>query len=414
MTLALPYLESVPLLADDSVVAGNSGAPAPLRYMNVFFASGIGKHRETGWNASGRGDSFKLGTWLKSLEPFKDQIVEIRNTFFRPGAHRGLPQYLSPYQANGQGEARNKIAPGGPYTIDQVIADAWMGSTELHCLALGTDNAVKPQVDQTAISWRAGAAVPRLVNPGEAFDSLFDGPSRRAQTRSILDLVREQTRSLESKASHLDRQRLDEYQNAIRDIERKLEIAERDRPAGAWQPSLTEPDMKRPTGELPTMPEYQRLMLDIALLAFRMDKTRVITFMFNNESSERTYPHLGLNAGHHGISHGTGGPEAFAKVTQYQNGMLAEFLHKCRKVDEGDGTLFDHLCLHYGSDMQNGGHSGADLPLLLIGGACGRMKGARTIDGGGHPISHANFGVLHMLGFDHLEHWGDVAEPVTI
>jgi hypothetical protein len=173
--------------------------------------------------------------------------------------------------------------------------------------------------------------------------------------------------------------------------------------------------MERPVGEPAELPRYQRLMLDIALLALRMDKTRVVTLMLNNESSHRTYDFLpGVKGGLHDISHGAGGPEAHARIVQYNVGLCAEFLKKCQSVDEGNGTLLDHLLMHFGSDMSDGGgHSGSDIPFLLLGGACGRLKGRRIIDGKGAFLGQANLRILRMLGVK-ADRFGDVVEELAV
>jgi hypothetical protein len=409
-TLALPWLESVQLPAAEK---GSAGKPAPVRYMNLFFATGWSQGGK-GWMASGSGADFTLGPWLKPLEPFQDRLIQFRNVMNKPGIHAYLRNYLSGY-LEGIERAKFKPPAGAPHTVDQVLADAWAEHTELPCFVLGSDNPVSAIPNQDAISWRVGAAVPRLVNPAEAFDALFSGPVQRAKRRSVLDLVRDQARALEASSSAADRQRLEQYQTAIRDIERRIEQAERPRPADAWQPSLREPDMERPAGEPAELPRYQRLMLDIALLALRMDKTRVVTLMLNNESSHRTYDFLpGVKGGLHDISHGAGGPEAHARIVQYNVGLCAEFLKKCQSVDEGDGTLFDHLLLHFGSDMSDGGgHSGSDIPFLLLGGACGRLKGRRIIDGKGAFLGQANLSILRMLGVK-ADRFGDVVEELAV
>jgi len=230
------------------------------------------------------------------------------------------------------------------------------------------------------LSWRS-ATQPMIkeVRPRLVFERLFDGndadrAERDALRRSILDYVREDSKTLTRRLGADDRHRLDEYLTAIRDIERRIERA-------ASFPRLERPELAIEPGIPTDYQEHCRLMCDLIVLAFRADITRIGTFVLMNELSDRSFPEHGIREGHHGITHqGVAGYPQLTLVNQLHMRQLAFLLGKLKSVKEGSGTLLDHCLVCYGSALSDGnGHSRSNLPILLAGNAGGTVKTGRHI-----------------------------------
>jgi hypothetical protein len=224
--------------------------------------------------------------------------------------------------------------------------------------------------------------LPKEVNPKLVFERLFgNGPDpnrdRRNQNRqSILDFVRDDSKDLQGKLGANDRRKLDEYFAAIRDIEQRIERA-------AKQPEVETPDFKQPAGIPGSYEQHLQLMADLLVLAFQTDATRVATFVFANEGSNKPYPFIGVREGHHDLSHHGNDPAKKAKIrdiNRFHVTQLAYLLKKLRSIPEGDGTLLDHCMIVYGSGNSDGNrHNHDDLPILVAGKGCGTIQTGRHI-----------------------------------
>jgi hypothetical protein len=235
------------------------------------------------------------------------------------------------------------------------------------------------------------------------FDRLF-GPAdvaaedraRRAEQarrrKSILDFAAEDAADLRRKLDRSDGRKLDEYLYAVREIEDRVQKAEAAGPAA-----------RRPGGTPPQFAEHVRLMMDMIVLAFQTDSTRIVTFMYQNEASNRSYPEIGVRAGHHELSHHGGNRDKQAqisKINRFHLGLLAEFLQKLNAVKEGDGTLLHSAMIMYGSGLSDGNrHNHDDLPILLAG------RGGGTISAGRHcrysketPLTNLYLAMLDRMG----------------
>ena len=245
--------------------------------------------------------------------------------------------------------------------------------------------------------------LPPEVNPRVVFERLFgEGgslPVRQAQMRkdrSILDAVTEEvTRSLKG-LDPSDRAKLSEYLDAIRDIERRIQIAEE-------QSARELPVLERPVGVPDTLEEYGKLMFDLLVLAYQADLTRVSTFMIAHELSVRTYPEIGVNDPHHPVSHHRGDPKMIEKVLKidtFHTKLFAYFLEKMQSTKDGNGSLLDHSMLVYGSGISDGNlHYHDNLPVLLAGGGAGQFKAGRHIRyPKGTPMSNLFVTMLEKLG----------------
>jgi hypothetical protein len=242
--------------------------------------------------------------------------------------------------------------------------------------------------------------------------------------KSVLDAVLLQSKDVRRHLASRDRQKLDEFLDSVRDVEQRIDRATREDRLEGWRPSLTEPDMQRPPESLPQdVREHMRLMLDLILLAWRMDKTRVATLIFNRDVSHMQFGFLdGVpNEQLHGISHHKDNPEqlaAYQRINQFHVEQLAYLLSRMQDIDEGSGTtLLDNVMLLFGSNMFNGdSHDGRNLPLVLAGHGGGAVAGGRALDFGEKPEEQQRACNLYLalaqrMGLE-LTQFGDSVGPL--
>jgi hypothetical protein len=314
--------------------------------------------------------------------------MELRNAY--PGTHAtSNSSFLS--------AARAKLTESADYylgtTADQVAAKQIGKETQLPSLELSMDlMSLAGQCDngyacvyQNNLSWSSPTTpLPSEADPRIVFERLFGDGATTAQRHaalrnraSLLDSVMEEFNSLNKELGPADRERLAQYLDAVREVERRIQRAE----ANARGKPL--PDLDRPRGVPASYADHVRLMLDLQVLAFQGDITRVITFQLARETSNRTYPEIGVPDPHHPLSHHGNDPakvEKIARINRFHVSLFSEFLAKLRATKEGDGTLLDHSLLLYGSGMGNPNvHDHDNLPILVAGGAAGRMKGGRHL-----------------------------------
>jgi len=222
-------------------------------------------------------------------------------------------------------------------------------------------------------------------NPRAVFEKLFgdsgstDRAAREARLRqhkSILDSVNDKLAALRQSLGAQDQTKINEYAESVRDVERRIQKAEQQR-------DLDLPQMDEPQGVPPVFEDHLELMLDLQVLAFQSDLTRVISFMISKEQSARPYPQIGVPEAHHPLSHHGDQPELIArmsKINRYHTELFAKYLAKLRATPDGDGSLLDHMTILYGSGISNSNrHSGDNLPILVMGGGSGRLKGGRHL-----------------------------------
>jgi hypothetical protein len=228
-------------------------------------------------------------------------------------------------------------------------------------------------------------------NPRAVFEKLFgdSGTTERGaregrlrQQKSILDSVSEKLAGLRRELGPQDQTKVDEYAESIRDVERRIQRAEE-------QGDIQLPAFEQPRGVPEVFEDHLKLMLDLQLLAFQSDLTRVVSFMLSKEQSARPYPQIGVPEAHHPLSHHDNIPELVAqmsKINRYHTQLFSQFLGRLRDTTDGDGSLLDHMTILYGSGISNStSHSGDNLPLLLAGGGAGQLKGGRHLTYPNHP-----------------------------
>ena len=396
--LALPLLDA--MVPARSVLAQTVANPV-RRLGFVYLPNGVARNF-TGinyWTPAGEGSGFELSPILSPLAPFKSRLLVVSGLAqhqadaFDDGANgdhtRGTSSWLTGVHCKRTegADVRNGVS------ADQIAAAELGKATALPSLELSIDlNFLAGQCENSyscaylnTLAWRSPTApMPTENNPRIVFERLFgDGGTSAArlaqarQNRSILDSVMEDLARLRQSLGASDRAAVGEYVDAVREVERRIQRVE-------GQGATTElPTLERPAGIPDRFDEHVKLMYELQWLAFRADITRVTTFMLGRELNFRTYPEIGINEGHHGLSHHADNPNQlakYAKLNTYQTELFAWFLDKLAATPDGDGTLLDHSLFMYGAGLSNPNlHAHYDLPLAVVGGGAGRLSGGRHI-----------------------------------
>ena len=373
VALALPLLES--MIPAGLRTAAAAGAPRK-RLACVYIPHGCIMNR---WVPATTGSGFEFQPILKSLEPYRDRL-NIVSGLKLPSAYVGESSAAANHGRSSQ--CWLTCTPQGtgptPTSVDQVAARHIGQDTPLPSLEL----ALEPGASIAYLSPQT--PLPMEVNPRVVFERLLgDGstPAERAarqrQLSSLLDSVSGDVAALKRDLPNADRQRLDSYLSDVRELERRLALA-----ADSVLTSIEVPD--KPNGIPADFEEHAMLMFDLLVLAWQADITRVATFMASRELSNRVYPRSGVTEGFHNASHHSEIPaniDRLAKLNEYHTRTtIAYFLRKLAATRDGDGTLLDHALIVYGSGMANPNqHDHNPLPILLAGGAAGRLQGGRHV-----------------------------------
>lgn len=427
-TMALPLLEAmVPAATPLAKTAAN-----PVRRLGyVFMPMGCDQSR---WTPPGE-TLDELSPILTSLAPIREHVTAISNLELKnayPGSHAtSNSSFLSC--------ARAKLTESTDYylgtTVDQLAAKQIGQETQLPSLELAMDLLqVVGQCDngyacvyQNNLSWSSPTTpLPAEAHPRIVFESLFgDGGSRsdrQAALRkkaSLLDWFNEDIARLNRQLGPGDRARVSQYLDTVREVERRIQKAE----ANVADKPL--PDLDRPVGVPAAYADHARLMFDLQVLAMQGDVTRVITFQLARETSNRTYPEIGVPDPHHPLSHHGNDPakiERMSKINAFHVSLFAEYLQKLKATPEGNGTLLDHSLILYGSGIGNPNiHDHTDLPILVAGGAAGGMKGNRHLKyAQPTPLANLHLTLLDKVGVK-LDTFADsngrvdeLFEPITI
>jgi len=419
-TLALPFLES--MLPARSAQALEKQI-VPTRFVGAFVPHGIAPGH---WIPDGTAPGFKYPYVYEPLEPFRKHVVITSGMWAKssenpPGVtgadHFVAAAYLSatkPKKTTGA-----DIEAGT--SIDQVIAGK-IGTTNLLPsvqLAVEDPGANSSNCGEgyscvytNTISWAAPTRpLPMEINPQTVFERMFgDGSSpeerraRRSSAKSILDSVAGCLTGLMAEVPHVDQVRLEQYADDVREVERRLAIAEK--------ASASTPDVTVPYGVPESFHEHIQVQWDLLALAFQADITRVGTMLFARDLTSRVYPESGTNISFHGGSHHAEDPgqiAQFAKVNRYHVQMLGYLIQKLDAIKEGDGTLLDHSLVLYGSNMGNSNqHLHYDVPAVLVGGAGGRLKGDRHLPYATKTVPTGNLLLSILDMFDvKADHFGD-------
>jgi hypothetical protein len=378
-TLALPWLEVMtPAIAS----AGTIRKP-PVRLGVLFKGNGV--HPQS-WDIAGNSETdFSLSPLLEPLAPVRDKVLLLSNLAHREGGgshHGAAVAFLS--GANTPGS----IDVAQPTTLDQLAAERLGQHTPLRSLELTADSLFLSQPRCSYISYGLdGKPVPREDDPQIVFDRMFRGSAsgkRAAQTKSILDAVKEDAGSLRRSASNADKRVLDSYFESVRGVERTIEAISTNKSSkDRWQPAVL-PDLVRPP-VVAHLPGRIKAMLDLMVLAFWTDTTRIITFMLANDNSRLVFDFLGVNEEHHYLSHFVRHPgiehiRGFNAITRWHVTQFAYVIDRLAAIHEGDATVLDNALLLFGSGLKHGDyHSAADLPIVLAGGGGGTLKTGRWV-----------------------------------
>jgi hypothetical protein len=420
--LALPLLDSmVPAFAD------TTSAATPVRRLAIAYVpNGVIMDN---WTPVAEGSAFELTPILEPLAPFRDRMTIVSGLASRPafpGPGEGTGDHVRAASTFLTGVHPKKTE--GPdiragVSMDQIAARELRKDTQLTSLELcldgnelmGACEAGYSCAYANTLSWRNPTTpLPMENQPRAVFERLFgdsDNTTRAARLariqadRSILDSLVQEVSTFEKKLGPGDRAKLAQYLDAIRDLERRIQKAE-------TQSAKELPLMERPTGGIPgTFAEHARLMFDLQVLAYQTDMTRVVSFLMSREVSPRPYPEIGIPDAHHGLSHHLHRPEQMAKcarINHYHVEQLAYFLDKLKSTPDGDGCLLDHITIVYGCGISDSNdHLHTNLPILVLGGGAGRLKGGRHLRVADQtPLANLHLTLLDKLGVP-MESLGD-------
>lgn len=392
VAMSLPWLEAMgPLAAWAESPTPDKAVPNRMAFLYV--PNGVNMAE---WTPAQEGSEFELPSILKPLEPVRDKLLVLSGLTAdkaRPhgdggGDHaRAMASFLTGTQAR-KTDGTN-IRAG--VSVDQVAASRIGDKTRLPSLEIGTEGGAMAGncdsgyscVYSSTMSWRSATQpLPKEINPKVVFERLFAGTPdaqqlrRIARRKSVLDFVREDSKDLAGRLGANDVRKLDEYFSSVRDIELRIERAEK-------MPPVQVPDYPVPEGIPASYEEHLRLMCDLVALAFQTDVTRVATFVLAIEGSNKPYPFIDVPDGHHDLSHH--GNEAaklekIRKINEFHTRQLAYLLQKLNSIPEGDGTLLDHSMIVYGSGNSDGNaHNHDNLPIVMAGGGCGTLKTGRHV-----------------------------------
>src|SRR5207247_2237858 len=401
-TMALPFLEA---MLPAFPRRGLAVAKPVHRFQAFYVPNGMAMEY---WLPKGEGTAFELSPILEPLAPYRNQMLVLSGiktswNYIHAGASGS-------FLTGTASEGRNEIEIIADVSIDQLLARHFASETQVASLELSMDapanagacTGILSCAYTHTLSWRSPTQpLPMEWNPRSVFERLFgdsgstDRSAREARLRqhkSILCSVTEKLASLKKDLGPQDQVKVDEYTEAIRDVERRIQRAEEQR-------ELELPTIEQPQGAPPVFEDHLALMLDLQLLAFQSDLTRVISFMIGKEQSARPYPQIGVPEAHHPLSHHDNVPDLIAhmsKINRYHVELFSKYLAKLRGTTDGDGSLLDHMMILYGSGISNSQqHAGVNLPLMLVGGGSGTLKGGRHLPYKDRP-SNANLLVSLM------------------
>src|SRR3989449_4280080 len=415
VTMALPWMESLTVWGDEPQAA-NPASEAPVRLAVLFAGNGFYSKE---WWAKGEGKNMELGKVLAPLNDFREKMLFIRGLYNEEAQKGNIHSSQTGNLLSGA-----PLASGGEIrsgtSIDQLLAQKYGNSTKVPSLVLGCEKS-NPSVHKnysmlysSHISWTSPTTpTPLELYPALAFDRLFKDAVNKGD-KSVLDAVLTDAKDLRRHISANDQCKLDEYLDSVRDVEQRIENAGKKGELQGWRPTLEKPNIPRPADGIPQdIAEHMRLMADILVLGFQTDTTRICTLKLNNDHSSLRFPNLGVDYMiHHLLSHSD--TADWLKVNQFFLEQVAYIARKLQSIQEGERTLLDNTMLLYCSSMLNGNHDASQLPVIVLGGAGGRIQGGRIIDYTGKPERQMCRLYLSMMDKMNvrLPKFGDAAAPL--
>lgn len=384
VTMALPWMESLRVWGDEPA---KGASEAPVRLAVLF--SGNGFHSKEWW-AKGEGKAMELGKVLAPLTDLREKMLFIKGLYNEEALKGNIHSSQTGNLLSGA-----PLASGGEIrsgtSIDQILAQKYGASTKVPSLVLGCEKS-NPAVHKnysmlysSHISWSSPTTpTPLEVYPALAFDRLFKDEVQRGD-KSVLDAVLADANDLRRNISTSDQRKLDEYLDSVRDVEQRIENAGKKGELQGWRPTLDKPNMQRPADGIPQdIAEHMKLMCDILVLGFQTDTTRITTLKLNNDHSSLRFPNLKVDYMiHHLLSHSD--TADWLKVNQFFLEQVAYIAKKLDAIQEGPRTLLDNTMMMYCSSMLTGNHEARQLPVVMLGGAGGKIKGGRVLDYSGKP-----------------------------
>ena len=452
--VSIPLLEAMGAFASkaEAAAASDKAGKLPVRMAVLYMANGVNVDQ---WACKGAGWNFELSPTLAPLAKHKDDLL-VLTELMNQGSLGGDGHYVKTagmLTGTTITKTTGKDLRSGGISMDQLAAQRVGRSTPLPSLELGIEpvtNFVDNNVGYTAlygshISWSSSTSpMAKEINPRLAFDRLFRSQSAAgpasADDRSILDLVAEDAQSLKSKVGKTDRMKLDEYFESVRAVEKRIafntkqraeenklpaaaltEIEALDKRVLAWSAARNDPERKRMIKNIRNSgdhTEHVRIMLDLMVLGFWTDTTRISTFMFGNGVSPKNFSWLeGVQGAHHEISHHKSEKkslEMYALINKWHVAQFAYMLDKMSAIKEGDGSLLDNSMLLFGSCMRDGNsHNPRNLPLVLAGKAGGTIKGGRQlVHKKNTPLCNLYVSMLDRMGTP-VKQFGDSTEALV-
>ncbi len=411
VAMALPFLDAmVPAMA-------NEMGKQPLRIGYLYLNTG---RIQDSWVPSTTGPDYEMSPTLAPLAKYRKDVTVLSglDVVAGKGSHSGpCASFMTGVTANGYD---NK---GVAVSVDQIIAKQIGEETQLASMELGVDPPewAFNRVDGLAgyytstISWRnPKTPLPRQINPRKVFERLFGDTDtldpvamqrRLARKISVLDEVSERVKRMMTTVNASDRYKLEEYLDSVREIERNIEVAESKTAESA--DDLAAMGLERPVGIPSLYADHVKLMMDMMVLAYQTDMTRMITFMFGHEGSNRNFLELGAKDGHHSLSHHKGNPasiELIKKIEYHQSEMIAYFLEKMTSIKEGDSTLLDNSVIVAGGAHGDANlHMHTNVPVMVMGNAQNRIRTGTHLKYEGDPVSNVHVAVMNVGDIDPAE-----------
>ncbi len=415
--MALPWLESLSAFAA-------TPSPFPKRFAVLFMGNGINDNH---WGATGSGDEMTLGLSLSPLEPLKKKINVINGLFNKHSTGQGIHPAQTGSLLSGAPITRGPVIHAG-ITVDQMIANHVGQETLQPSIVLACEQPMTGYHEtnfsmaySSHISWQnADSPVPNEVYPALAFDTLFENRGS-VRNLSILDRVRDSAAELSRQVSSTDQHKLDEFMTSVREVEKRVDGMRKNQEKAEDLAKLKNRpvfSMDRPANGLPEdLREHTRLMCDVIALAFQTDKTRVASLLLARDLSALYYPFLDVRDGHHAASHDNLS-DGYERIARFHLSQLAYLATKLDAMPEGDGTVLDHSCLMFLSNLWNGSkHINSRLPVVLAGGLGGTLDTGRSLDymdagDDNRKMCSLYLGIMDRMGIK-LDSFGDAESRLT-